>query len=102
MKINRFNLHNLRNDEFFQFFTRVRDLVSLATPAALRIEAIGVAIALNINVAKSSDNLSDVFLSNVEALANTDIYVDYLCAEVTDKECETVDEDLTLYGKKIQ
>jgi hypothetical protein len=35
--------------------------------------AIGAAIALNINVAKSSDNLSDVFLSNVEALANTDI-----------------------------
>jgi hypothetical protein len=35
--------------------------------------AIVAAIALNINVAKSSNNLSDVFLANVEALANTDV-----------------------------
>ena len=31
------------------------------------------AIALNVNVAKSNNSLSDVFLANVEALANTDI-----------------------------
>ncbi len=41
--------------------------------------AIVAAISLNINIAKSSNNLSDVFLSNVEALANTDIEYGYNC-----------------------
>ncbi|MDR2882379.1 MAG: DUF6261 family protein [Alistipes sp.] len=40
MKINRLHLTSLRNDEFFQFMTRVRDLVRAATPAALRVEAV--------------------------------------------------------------
>lgn len=40
MKIIRFNLHNLRNNEFFQYMTRVRELVDAATPAALKIEAV--------------------------------------------------------------
>ncbi len=40
MKITRLKLRDLRNDEFFQFMTRVRDMVTAATPAALRVERI--------------------------------------------------------------
>jgi hypothetical protein len=40
MKIIRLKLRDLRNDEFFQFFTRFRDMVREATSAALRIETL--------------------------------------------------------------
>ncbi len=40
MKITRLNLHDLRNDEFFQFMTRVSDMIAAATPAALRVEVL--------------------------------------------------------------
>ncbi|MDR2883415.1 MAG: DUF6261 family protein [Alistipes sp.] len=40
MKIIRLHLPTLRNDEFFQFMTRVHDLVRAATPGALRVEAL--------------------------------------------------------------
>ena len=40
MKVNKIKLHDLRNEEYFQFFTRFRDAVQAANPATLRIEAL--------------------------------------------------------------
>lgn len=40
MKITRFHLPSLRNNEFFQYMTRVHGMIGAATPAALQIEAL--------------------------------------------------------------
>ncbi len=38
MRIKKIDLRRMRNDEFFQFFTRVRNMIVAATPVKLKIE----------------------------------------------------------------
>jgi hypothetical protein len=40
MKVNKIKFHDLRNEEYYQFFVRFRDAITAADPAVLRVEAL--------------------------------------------------------------